>query len=357
MKSITSLEYNTLIWFLIRASFIELTSSILISKALQDAWISVIIGILIGLIPFSIYTYLKYKFPNENIVSLNTKILGKFGIFLNIITIAGIFIFSTCSFWTLIHFIDSQFLYKTSTSIIIMVFIIPIAYALTKQFHIFSKVSLIMFYVVIIFIIIILFGLFSNINIENLKPILYNKPNNIIYASFFFTGFNILPLFLLTIIPNNKIKNNTIKKNTLFYFLTTLSLLNVIFLTISIFGIELTQLYDYPSFHLLKRVSVLDIIDRVESILSLEWVLAMFIQIVMSLYFIKISIKQTFKTKEKTNNYIILIICLIIAFLTNNIFITSGTENAYFQNILIYLIYLICFIIPSITFFKSLKKA
>ena len=355
MKKINSFEYNTIIWFLIRATFIEITVSILLTKAHQDAILSIIIGIILGLIPFSIYSYLKNKYPDKNIIDIN-KNFGKLGTFINLITIGGIFLFTICSFWILVHFIDSQYLYHTPTSIIIAVLILPIIYASLKPMHIFSKVSLIMFYISLIFIIIILTGLVGNIDIENLKPILNESPSNILSGTFYFIGFNILPLFVLLIIPRNNINNYSSKKTLLFYFLGTLSLLNVLFLTISIFGIHLAELYNYPSFHLLKRVSVLDVIDRAESILSLEWFLALFVQITTCLYFIKESIKQTFKTKEKTNNIIIFVICLIIAFLTNFIFTTKSTEIAYFKNILIYILYLICLVLPLFTTFKSLKK-
>ncbi len=355
MKKISSLEYNTLIWFLTRATFIEITAELLLNKAHQDSWISILLGIIIGIIPFTLYTYLKNKYPNKNILTVN-KEMGKLGTFLNIILIAGTFIFALCSLWIVTNFIDSQYLYKTPKFMIIIIIILPVIYAITKDFHIFSKVSLIMFFVSLFFIIIILTGLVGNVNIDNLKPILNNSPNNILYGTFCFIGFNILPLFLLNLIPKEKINNYKIKNSFIFYLISALSLLNVMFLTISIFGIHLSELYNYPSFHLLKRVSVLDIIDRVESILSLEWFLALFVQIMITLYFIKEAIKITFKPKEKTNNIIITIVCLILATLSYIIFQTKGTEIAYFKNILIYLLYFVYFIIPLIIFIKSLKK-
>ena len=357
MKKINSLEYNTLIWFLTRATFIEITAEILLNKAHQDSWISILLAIIIGLIPFTLYSYLKNKFPDKTIIEINKEKFGKFGTFLNLIIISVTLIFTICSFWIVIHFIDSQYLYKTPTIMIIGVLILPVIYTILKDIRTFSKVSLIMFYVSILFIIIILTGLVSNIDIDNIKPILNNSPNNILYGTFCFIGFNILPLFLLSIIPKTKINNYSPKKNFAFYLISSLSLLNVMFLTISIFGIHLSELYNYPSFHLLKRVSVLDIIDRVESILSLEWFLALFVQITASLFFIKEALNKTFKTKEKTNNITMTIVCLFIAFLTIIIFKTKGTEIAYFKNILIYILYLAYFIIPLIVFLKSLKKA
>lgn len=357
MKKITSLEYNTLLWFLTRATFIEITAEILLNNAHQDSWISILIAIIIGILPFLLYSYLKNKYPDKNIIQINKEKLGKFGTILNIILIAGTFIFTICSFWIIVHFIDSQYLYRTPTIMIIIILILPVIYTIIKDFHIFSKVNLIMFYISLFFILVILSGLISNINIDNIKPILNNNPKNILYGTFCFIGFNILPIFLLTIIPKNKITNYSPKKSFIFYIISGLSLLNVMFLTISIFGIHLSELYNYPSFHLLKRVSVLDMIDRVESILSLEWFLALFVQIMISLFFIKEALKETFQTKEKTNNITMIIVCIITAIISFLIFTTKGTEIAYFQNILIYLLYIIYFIIPLITFFKSLKKA
>ena len=80
----------------------------------------------------------------------------------------------------------------------------------------------------------------------------------------------------------------------------------------------------------------MDIIDRIESILSLEWFLALFVQIIMGLYFIKEGLKEIFKIKEKTNNTISIVTCLIIIILTQIIFKTAGSSNAYFKNELIY---------------------
>ncbi len=356
MKKITSLEYNTLLWFLTRATFIEITAEILLNTAHQDSWISIFIAIIIGIIPFCLYSYLKNKYPSQNIIKLNKEKLGKLGTFLNLILIASSLIFALSSFWIVVNFIDSQYLYQTPTQVIIIILILPVIYTIIKKFHVFSKISLIMFYISLFFIIIILSGLIGSIDINNLKPILNNHPNNILYGSFYFIGFNILPLFLLSIVPKSNIQNYSPKKSFIFYLISGLSLLNVIFLTISIFGIHLSELYNYPSFHLLKRVSVLEIIDRVESILSLEWFLALFIQIMMALFFIKKALEETFQTKEKTNNIIMIIVCLTIAFLTQIIFTTKGTEIAYFKNILIYMLFIAYFIIPLITFIKSLKK-
>lgn len=339
MRKISSLEYNTLMFFLIRASFIEVTVNILIMSVKQDAWISVLLGTILGLIPYFIFYLFRKKYSNKSINNVSGNIL-------KVLSFTCVFIYTLCGFWNLVHFIDSQFLYKTSTWIITISVIIPLFYAVSKDFHVFSKVSLLMFFVVILFILLIVLGLVGGINIDNLKPILISGCDNIFFGAFNFVAFNILPIGLLLFIPKDKIDKFSFKRNLIFYFISCLTLLNIMFLTISVFGIELASLYDYPSFHLLKRVSVLDIIDRFESILSLEWVFALFIQIGMGLFYLKDCINK------KTNN-MMFIICLIMVILCNFIFLTHGTEEYFFENYLIYILYFVFLGIPSLLLLKK----
>ena len=69
MKKISSLEYNTLIWFIIKACFTELTITAILTHSKQDTYIATIIGSIIGLIPFTIYEILKNNSmsPQQNL--------------------------------------------------------------------------------------------------------------------------------------------------------------------------------------------------------------------------------------------------------------------------------------------------
>ncbi len=352
MKKIGLLEYNSLIWFIIRASFVELTSYLLISEVKQDAWLAVLIGIFIGIIPVSLMLYFKNKYPNDNIISLNNK-LGFIGKIINIILLISVFIFGLTSFWVLIHFINSIVLFNTSLWIIIIAFIIPIWYISSKDIHVIGKTGLLMFYAMIAFIFIILIGLANNIEFDNLMPVFNHKTSKILYASLIFVSFDILPLFLLSIIPKDKVKNYSNKASLISYILASLSVLNIIFLIISCLGIDLASLYEYPGYHLLKRVSLLDIVDRLENVLSLEWLFSTIIQVVITIHFITQGIKEMFKSKEKTNNYITIIICLSFAIISNFIFKTHGTETVFFKNILLYILIGSFFILPLISLICS----
>ena len=356
MKKISSLEYNTLIWFILRSCFTELTFTTLIYHIKQDSWLSVLIGTIIGLIPFTIYEILKKKHPNDNLITLNKKTYKKIGNIVNIIILIGCLIACFCLFWILTHFTNALFLSKTSPWIIGIALIIPVGYASTKNIHIIGKVSLILFYINIIFNIIIMTGLTGNIDINGIKPILESNPSKILSCSIYFIGFNIAKLFFLTGISQNKIKNYSSKLNLLTYIISCLNMLSIITTTICVFGIDLTSLYEYPAFQILKRVNILGALDRIESILSLEAIFSDFILIIIIMYYARKIISKTFNKKQKANKYIIIFICLFTIFTSNTIFLTHEEGEQFFQTNLLYIIYFICILIPFITLLKSLNN-
>lgn len=356
MKKINSLEYNTLIWFILRSCFIELTFTTLIYHIKQDSWISAIIGSILGLIPFAIYETLKRKFPNDNLITLNKKIYKKFGNIINIILLVGCLIAAFCLFWILIHFTNALFLSKTSPWIISIALILPIGYAGTKNIHIIGKISLILFYINIFFNIIIMTGLTGNIDLNGLKPLLENKIPKIFSGSIIFIGFNIAKLFFLTVVSKKEIKNYSTKTNLITYIIACINMLSILITTICVFGIDLTLLYEYPAFQILKRVNILGTLDRIESILSLETIFSDFIQIIIIMYYARKIISQTFQLKQKTNKYIIILICLFTYFTSNTIFLTHKEGEQFFRTNLLYIIYLVCILIPFITLLKSLNN-
>ena len=356
MKKINSLEYNTLIWFILRSCFTELSFTTLIYHIKQDSWISIIIGTILGLIPFTIYEIIKKKYPNDNLITINKKIYKNFGNIINIILLIGCLIVSSCIFWILIHFTNTLFLSKTSPWIISLALIIPIGYASTKNIHIIGKISLILFYISILFNIIIMTGLTGNIDINGLKPLLENNLNKIILSSSFFIGFNISKLFFLTAITKNEINNYSTKINLLTYIISCLNLFSILITTICVFGIDLTSIYEYPAFQILKRVNILGTLDRIENILSLEAIFSDFVQIIIIIYYAKTIIKETFNTKQKTNKYIVIFICLFTILISNNFLLSNKEGEHFFETYLLYIIYFICILIPLITFLKSLNN-
>ncbi len=357
MKKITSMEYNSLIWFLIRAGYIGITISNLISISKRDSWISVLIALVLGFIPLAIFAYLRNYDENKNICELNEYLFGKFGKVLNIVLALGAIIIAQLAFHDIVHFINTQFLYRTSPILIAAVFIIPIIYGVLKGINAISRTSLLLFYIVVAAVIFITISVFSGVDFNNLKPILFTDKMSILHGSLIVVAYNVLPLFFLLIIPKSALTNYSKKKSMIFYIIAILTLADAAFLTVGTFGIELSMLYEYPEFHLLKKVEIGDFVDRVESLLSVEWLIALFILIMVALYYVSKTMAHTFKFQEKTNKIFIIVICLLLLIINPFILVTNGSMNELFKVPMLYVMFFFFFVIPIIIWLACLKHA
>ena len=323
MKKITNLEIGTLTFFLMRAFFVGICFNSLIHIAYQDSYISILLGIIIGIIPLLCFYYLFNYEPSLNIFDKFKHLFGKkIGNIVNIILIIFTFFLSILSFLNMITIIYKEYLDKTPSIIISLMFGIGILYALYKGINTILRTSIIFFIISSLICLFSIIGLIFKIDLNNFKPVgIHNYYN----GSFSYLAYNVLPLFLLLLIPKNKIVNNykTHKHILIFYFIASISIIMTILAILGNFGIKLSLLYDYPEFEVLKYVYVSGISSRLDSILFIQWIFDMFIFITYSIHFTTRGIISIVKIKKN----IIYIIFTIILILINNKLITIFLIN------------------------------
>ena len=315
-RKMSNFEFSTLNYFLIRAFLIGSIFNTLTNILRQDSWIIPILSFIPAIIIILILNYIINYEPKLNI---SEKILNVFNKKIGTIIIFFIIIFafymSTLNFLNMSNFIQSQFLNKTPLLVISIMFMLASFYIVSKEINVISRTSNILFYIGFILLILSILGLLPAIKIDNIKPFFTSAPIDYISGLNNFYSFNILPMFLLTIIPKNIINKPKIKKTLVIsYIIASISIFFVIFETIATFGYELTKLYEYPEFFVLKHVVLVHLSSRVESILIIQLIFDVFIYNIFSIYFIGNSINSIFKTKNKKIIYFI--ICLLIVIST-----------------------------------------
>lgn len=319
-----SLCISSIVYHLLRTSAVGISYTNILFHAKENGYLSVIIGFVFGFIPLLIYLYIMDSNPDLNIVQVNEKIFGKFfGKIINTVLCLFIFLFTIITFWNLGDFVNSQFLNATPTLAITIAFLIPIIYILYKGFNTIARTALILFYVNILAFLLIVFSLTPQIELNNLLPFMEDGIVPILKGSYNFVAYNLLPLFILTIIPKkNIINNNKTKKHFIFmYMLSSLAIILIILMITGIFGINLAQTFAYPEYHVLKRISLFNSLQRLESMISLTWLFAFYITLSLSLYYVCENIKVTFNiTNKKIISIIILIISVLALIISEFIF-------------------------------------
>lgn len=329
-SKISNFEFGNLNFFITRALMIGVTFNALINSMKQDSWLIPILSVIPAIILIIAANYImKYK-PD---LDLSLKIIElfkkKLGIFIIILFILLFGFICILNFLNLNNFIQSQFLTRTPFIAISIMFMIATYYILNKGISVIARCGTILMFISIILFILSLIGLMPQVKISNIKPIFTSSPYDYITGLNSFYAFNTLPLLLLTIIPKNKIKNENVKKTLLIsYFVSMISLFVIIFQTIAVFGYELSNMYEYPQFLVLKHVSLVGLSSRIESILIMQVIFDILILNIFIIYFIGRCIKSTFNIKRK--DLIYFIICISIIFLT----IYISKYNVFLDNLI-----------------------
>lgn len=347
-KKLHLLEYNTISYFLFRNSFIGICISNLFLISRQDSWLAIILATILGFIPLGLYYLILTKNPKKNINDFIKDscppIIGKI---VSLVTCLAVFLFTSLLFWSLINFISSQYLYKTPDIAIAITFALVLYYISNKSINVIGRTANILFYLAIILFMVSITGLVFQINLSNIKPILETGFSPIFKSSLYVLAYNVTPLFLLTIIPLDQVNNQKhfVRNSVIFYIVGAITIFIVLFSTLTIYGANFVQVLQYPSFHILKRISSFGFIQRVESILSLQWIMDIFISLTMGIYFVKRTLEQTIKVKEcKISSFILITLLLIV---TNYLFKNNTVENNMVLSIFPFIVTIFFFFIPA----------
>ena len=317
-EKISSLQIGSLVWCLMLSSYMGIVPFILFSKLKQDSWLAVIFDFIIGIFVIFIYLYIWNKEPEKTIFQKIKYVFGHtIGTIINFVLTISVVYMTTTYFYNMISFISSQYLIKTPTFFITIVFTIPCIYLINQKLNIIGRVVFTLWIISMFLFGLTFFGLSSQLEISNLLPIAENGLFSIFKGSIIYMPYTHFVLLLLLSIPKESIivKEKLNKRFLFFYTLTFVATFIGIFFITTTLGGELAKMYQFVEFQVLKRVSIIGFIERIESTLSIRWILYMFVTAIMGIYFIKIYIRNTFvkyTSNEKPIMILILIILLIL---------------------------------------------
>lgn len=259
-------NYGALHFILSLALFMGAGISNLLRISKSDVWICIILGTILGFIILKIFS------------KLNNKGL-KITSYISNIVILFFGLFSTTKL------ISSIYLSSTPSYIIMIPNILLIIYTVKQGFNAFLRSTNTLFIFLLILISSTAFMLLPGIEIDYFKPVMTSKINNILLGSLSTAITMTLPIVL---IPNFK-KYYKPK----FYLYSAIILFIIIICTFGNLGVEMSALYRYPEYIVLKRISALNFIDNVENILFIIWIIIGFTSSTMS----SLNIKKLYGNK------------------------------------------------------------
>lgn len=311
-RKISNFEFSTLNYFITRALLIGVTFNMIDTLMKQDCWIIPLLSIIPAILFILCINYIMKYEPSLDLSQKVIKLFkNKIGTFMVILLVIAFYFIALLNYLNLNNFVQSQFLSKTPMLAISIMFAIATYYILSKGIDVVSRTSTVLFYISMILFVLSLIGLIPELKLDNVKPLFTSSTSDYIKSLNGYYAFKVVPMFLLTIIPKDKIENAKVKKALIIsYILSAISIFIIVFQTICVFGYELSMLYEYPQFLVLKHVTLAGLSSRVESILVMQLLFDIFILNVFTTYFIGRSVKSVFNIKQ--SNLIYFIVCVLV---------------------------------------------
>ena len=305
------IKTGNLAYFLSRSLFLGGGISLLFLNANKDAYIAIILGSILGIgiiylislvskrIDQPLNEYLKEK----SILNISIRII--FIIYIIFLIFILLIILAT--------FLYSYFLIFTPSIITCLPFVFLATYLNSKSIKNISLIAgvLLVLSLVLVFLKTILLA--NEIDFSNIMPILTVKPSNLFITALIFSVLSTAPF--LTIID----EQTTFKENIKYYLISMLTIFIVV-LTITVVLGEMVNIYSYPEYSVLRKISLFNFIENIENFVSAGW----FFDIFISLSVCSLKLKNLINVKSSLVPFIISVIILYIV----NIFIANNFYNS-----------------------------
>lgn len=265
------------------------TSVLLIPRSLatgakQDAWIAAILGAIGALLLVWFYNFVGEKLGTATLVEYAKKNFGRWA--------GGIIAFTFVLFllsnsvdllWVIGTFIVTQLMPETPVVAINTLFMVVVIIGSRLGVEVIARAGEILFPWAVGGLIFLLLFALPDAEIKNLQPVFENGIKPIIQTAISYQSFNSLTFVaLLMFFPANL--NNVEEGKKAFYKGTLTAGITVLALTvvnILVLGSDSVVRNIYPSYTLAKKISIGNIVERMEAIIGMVWAVTVFFKTII----------------------------------------------------------------------------
>ncbi len=305
------IKKGNLAYFLSRSLFLGGGISLLFLNASKDAYLAIILGTLLGIGIIYLISLVSNKINKPLNEYLKEKSI--LNILIKLIFIIYIIFLIFILLTILATFLYSYFLIFTPSLISCLPFIFLATFLNSKSIKNISYIAgvLLILSLVLVFLKTILLA--NEFDFSNLLPIMSVKPQKLFISSLLFAILSTAPF--ITIID----EQITFKENIKYYLISILTIFIVV-LTITIVLGEMVNIYSYPEYSVLRKISLFKFIENIENFVCAGW----FFDIFISLSICSLKLKKIINVKS---SFIPFIITLIVLFIVND-FVANNFYNS-----------------------------
>ncbi|MBD8842156.1 endospore germination permease [Paenibacillus sp. CFBP 13594] len=293
-------QLTTLIFMMVVGDMMLIYPSVITSYAKQDSWICAFIGVPLGMALMAMILKLCSMHPEKNLVQMARSILGFWpGTFFSCFYLFFFIIGASTHTREVGDFMTTQIFPYTPIRIIILMFVIVIAWGVSHGLETMGRSSELLMPVVIVFIVVLAVCLLPQIDTRNLKPVSDTGVVSIsqgILVSIIYPIGEVVPIMM--ILPYVAKQAHRTRDVIIAAGLGSLVLATLVTISLLVLGAFLTQHNIYASFVLSQKISIGSFFERIEAIMASSWLISTYFKAMIYLYAFIVGCAELFKLKQ-----------------------------------------------------------
>lgn len=267
----------------------------------QDAWLSVLIGSLAGILVVLVVTALGLRYPEKTLIEYSETILGKWpGKMVGLVFIWFYLHMTSIMIREVSSTIHGTLLPKSSMESITIIIFIAAAYSVKQGLEVITRANVLNLVITFIAMFTVFFLLLKEMNIELLTPVLNKGMMPVIQDSVLPAGWFGEVVSIAFLIPFiNKPKEARLH-SIIGVLWASVTLAFIVALIIMVFGAKMTSLLTFPTLQAVRIININDYIQRAEIIFLIPWIASNYIKICFFFFTTVLIISQWFKIKKYT---------------------------------------------------------
>ncbi len=268
------------------------------AEAKQDAWLSVLLSMVVGVVTAWLVSTLGRRFPDLTIVQYGERILGRvLGKVVGLVYAAFFLHINTVIVREFGELLLTGFMPETPLVVFIGTIIVVAAYGAWAGPEVLARVNDFILPVILFLLGVSLFLLVNQANLAALLP-LAEEPAGIVRGALASAVFFSEVIILAMLIPSLNLRSEAARAGVLGVLVAGFSLMAVTVFATMVFGGERVANLTFPYLALTRIVSVRGIVERVEFLALGIWVLGGFVKISVFYYAAALASSQWLGLRE-----------------------------------------------------------
>lgn len=285
-KKISQLQFGLLVVIFTIGSSILLTPSGLANIAKQDAWVASLFGIGLSIIVIIIFSILARRYPCKTFVEYCEIILGKWlGKIIAVSFVYFCFFGASSLLFDMGNFMITQIMPETPIEILNIVFALVILYGLRLGIEVIARTAEIFFPWISLLLLLLVIAVIPQIELTNIQPVFEADLKTVTHGAIVYASTAGMPCVVFTILipllnKQKKIGRTFVTANILGGIVITV----ITFTSIGVLGPDTTSRVTFPSYVLAKKISLADVLERIEVIVAIIWFITLYFKIILYFY-------------------------------------------------------------------------